>query len=210
MNLDNNFPAPLQVLMFLGSAMLAGVLILVSLYGLIRRKPWVRWSLGGLSIVAVIYFVLLLVFSEASREKTLARGQEKYFCEIDCHLAYSVADVQQIGEGNTGRLVAVTVRTRFDQETISRARPKNAPLTPNPRSVQLVDDAGEIFSPGMTSGTSLAQPLVPGTSYSTTFVFKVPNTAEGLRLLITAPGGPTEFLIGNELSLAHKKTYMAL
>lgn len=210
MNLDNNFPAALQVLMFLGSAMLAGVLILVSLYGLFRRKPWVRWSLGALAVGAVIYFGLLLAFSEASRDKTLARGQEKYFCEIDCHLGYAITNVQQIDESNTGRLLAVTVRTRFDEKTISPARPRNAPLTPNPRNVQLVDDGGESFSPGMSSGTSPVQPLIPGTFYQTTFVFKVPNTAQGLRLLITAPGGPTEFLIGNELSLAHKKTYMAL
>ena len=34
-----------------------------------------------------------LAFSAGSHETDLARGQEKYFCEIDCHLAYSVVDV---------------------------------------------------------------------------------------------------------------------
>ena len=210
MNLDNNFPAPLQVLMFLGSAMLAGVLMLVSMYGIIRKKSWLRWSLGALATGAVIYFGLVLIFSGVSSERTLARGQEKYFCEIDCHLAYSISDTQSIAEGNSDRLVAVTVRTRFDEKTISATRPKNASLTPNPRTVQLVDDAGNTFAPGLSSGTSLDRPLIPGESYLSTFVFKVPNTAQGLRMLITAPGGPVEFLIGNELSFGHKKTYMAL
>jgi len=210
MNLDNNFPAPLQVLLFLGSATTAGILILITIYGALRRKVWIRWSLAVLGIGAVIYFGILLAFSTASEEKTLARGQEKYFCEIDCHLAYSVTNVQLISEGNPTRLIAITIRTRFDEKTVSAQRPRDAPLTPNPRSVLLVDESGNTFYSGMSSGTSLAEPLIPGASYVSTLVYQVPKTSEGLRLLITAPGGPVEFLIGNELSFAHKKTYLSL
>lgn len=210
MNLDNNFPAPLQVLMFLGSATLAGMLLLVTVYGAIRRKPWVKWPAMGLAIGVVIYMGLLFLFSGVSNERTLARGQEKHFCEIDCHLAYSVTDVKELWADNGEREIAVTIRTRFDETTISARRPKDAPLTPNPRLVQLVDGAGKIYAVGSTQGVPLETPLIPGQSYTTTVMFEIPQNAEGLRLLITAPGGPVQWLIGNEMSVGHKKTYLAL
>jgi hypothetical protein len=209
-NLDNNFPAPLQVLMFLGSATLAGILVLVIIYGAIRRRTWVKWPLLGLVIGVVIYMGLLLLFSAVSNEKTLARGQEKYFCEIDCHLAYSVVDVKELGTTNGLQDFVVILRTRFDESTVSAQRPKNAPLMPNPRTVQLVDRRGNTYKAGRPEGVPLGTPLIPGQAYTTMIKFEVPPNAEGLRLLITAPGGPVEFLIGNEMSLGHKKTYMGL
>jgi hypothetical protein len=86
-----NFPAPVAVLGFL--AAVAGVVlsILAALTLLFVGKA--RWALRVGALVgtgAVVYIALLLGMSLASREVTLAPGQEKYFCEIDCHLAYSV------------------------------------------------------------------------------------------------------------------------
>jgi hypothetical protein len=210
MNLDNNFPAPLQVLMFLGSATLFGILALLTVYGVIRKKAWTKWPAIALGIGMISYLGLLLLFSGVSSEKTLARGQEKYFCEIDCHLAYSVADAEELGPANGVRDIAVTISTRFDESTISARRPKDAPLIPNPRAVQLVDESGKIYAAGSTNGVPLETPLIPGQSYTTTLMFEVPQNAKGLRLLITAPGGPVQWLIGNEMSVGHKKTYMAL
>lgn len=210
MNLDNNFPAALQVLMFLGSAMVTGILVLVTVYGAIRKRAWVKWPLIGLAVVGVLYLGLLFLFSGVSSEKTLARGQEKYFCEIDCHLAYSVADVKELGTANGAKQLAVTVRTRFDESTTSPQRPKDAPLTPNPRAIELIDRSGKVYAAGAAEGTPLERPLVPGQSYTTTLMFQVPPGAERLRLSITAPSGPVEWLIGNEMSFGHKKTYMAL
>ena len=49
-------------------------------------------------------YSLSLIYSFASSEKVLARGVEKHFCEIDCHLAYSVTDFRDtkvLGEGPT-------------------------------------------------------------------------------------------------------------
>ena len=92
---------------------------------------------------------MLLTASATSHEWSLAPGEEKYFCEIDCHLAYSVAGVEQmktIAGGETkqtaaGTLYLVTVRTRFDEHTISPHR-GDGPLFPSPREVKLVDDQG--------------------------------------------------------------------
>src|SRR5512146_2097379 len=158
MHVDGNFPAALQVLAFLGWGTLAGVLVLVSLYGFTRKKPWTKKTFGVLVGGAGLYFLLLAGFSVFSHEQTLPRGQEKYFCEIDCHLAYSIANVQWVGEDST-RKIAVTVRTRFDENTISVHRPKNAPLTPNPRKVVLVDTAGNSLAPLGISRTPLTTEL---------------------------------------------------
>jgi hypothetical protein len=59
-------------------------------------------------------------------------------------------------------------------------------------------------------GSSLEKELIPGQSYTTTLIFPVAQVEPGMKLLITSPGGPVALLIGNEMSLAHKKTYLAL
>jgi hypothetical protein len=209
MHTDNNFPAALQVVTFLGSAALAGMLGLVTVYGFARKKWWAKKTLAVLACAGGIYFMLLFGFSLGSRDVTLARGQEKYFCEIDCHLAYSVEGAKWIQDGEH-RSLAVTLKTRFDPNTTSSHRPKDAPLTPNPREVTLIDAAGDEYRAVETDGTSMQKPLVPGEVYTTTLVFRVPQENSGLRLLITSPDGPVPLLIGNEMSLGHKKTYLGL
>jgi hypothetical protein len=209
MHTDNNFPAALQVLAFLGTAMAAGILLLVTAYGLLRKKSWAKRTLALLAYGCGIYLMLLFGFSLGSHDITLARGEEKYFCEIDCHLAYSVEDTKWVTDGEHKSL-AVILKTRFDAGTISSHRPKDASLTPNPREVKLIDAAGHEYRAIGMQGTSLQQPLIPGESYTTILLFSIPQETSGLRLLITAPEGPVPLLIGNEMSLGHKKTYLGL
>ena len=141
-----NFPTPVAVLGFL--AAIAGsvfsVLTLLVLLSLHKTK-WARWIGALVGAGAVVYFGLLFGFSLGSREVTLAPGEEKYFCEIDCHLAYSVRASRE-GLQNGQRVLHVALRTRFDETTTSPTRPKNAPLTPNPREVVLVDGQGRTLS----------------------------------------------------------------
>ncbi len=209
MHVDGNFAAPLQVLAFLGSGMLAGVLVLLTLYGFARKKCWAPRTFGVLVGGVATYFLLLAAFSHFSHQQTLPRGQEKYFCEIDCHLAYSIADVRWADEGPTPAL-EIALRTRFDQNTISARRPRNAPLMPNPRTVVLVDAEGNALAPSRIAGTPLTTELTPGESYLTTFAFSGTRTLSGGRLLITSTDGPMALLIGNEMSWGHKKTYLGL
>jgi len=63
-----------------------------------------------------------------------------------------------------------------------------------------------------TGGTStpLREPLRPGESYTTDFVFDVPQDAQGLRLLIAEDCPETHFVIGHENSLLHKKIYFGV
>jgi hypothetical protein len=119
-----NFPAPLAVTAFLAAA--AGVILALAAAAIawFARKPKVaRACLLVLAAGATLYLGLLLVFSLASRPHILARTQEKYFCEIDCHLAYSLLDVKTEPAAGATHYV-VTIRTSFDETTLLQRAPK--------------------------------------------------------------------------------------
>jgi len=203
-----NFPAPLAVLGFLaacGGLFLAVASIVVFWFA--RKPKLARIASVAIGTGAVIYFALLFGFSAGSRERVLAHGQEKYFCEIDCHLAYSVVEAKTQPDGR----FVITLRTRFDETTTSPNRPRDAPLTPSAREARLVDSSGRVFAPAVAVGTPLTTPLKPGESYTTQLEFNLPKDATGLRLLInTVPQWPDKVVIGDENSWLHKKTYFAL
>ncbi|MEX0879948.1 MAG: hypothetical protein WEB59_12555 [Thermoanaerobaculia bacterium] len=165
--------------------------------------------------MAVIYGTLLLGASLLSRERTLATGERKYFCEMDCHLAYEVSEAAAPSE--TTRVVAV--RTWFDPRTIASAR-GNGPLTPNPRVVSLVDASGRRFEPSAEAtrawerahglSVPLTRVLRPGESYTTTFVFEVFPGVRAPHFFLGDPAGPENLLIGHENSPFHRKVYFAL
>ncbi len=208
-----NFPAPLAVMAFLAAA--AGLSLALASAAIARfaRKPKLsRAFLLAVLAGATPYAGLLFGFSLASRPHILTRTQEKYFCEIDCHLAYSLLDVRTEPAAGATRYV-VTIRTRFDETTTSPSRPKDAPLTPSPRTVALVDSSGHQYHPIAVQGTPLQTPLKPSDYYTTQLAFDVPPTAslKDLRLLITTtPAWPDLVVIGDENSLLHHKTYFAL
>jgi hypothetical protein len=220
--------APVVVLLFLGTTLMIAASFLLLLYGAVRRSPFLaRLGLGAVVTIVSGYFVLLTGVSFASSDEVLPAGGRKYFCEIDCHLAYSLIGAQTTAAlgpemeqvSARGKFVVVRVRTWFDERTISPHR-GNGPLTPNARKVMLVDDSERRFalSPeGQTAFARLAgesmpltQPLRPGESYTTDFVFDVPMDARGLRLLITEDDLETRLVIGHENSLLHKKIYFSL
>jgi len=205
-----NFPTPLAVAGFLAAVGGLALSLLAILVAWFVRKPRVAVGLAALAGAgAVVYLGLMFGFALASRDHTLARGQEKYFCEIDCHLAYSIVSVEaQPGFGLTR--YAVVLRTRFDENTISPRRPLDAPNYPDQRDVRMVDVHGRQYDLRSSSGTPLTTPIKPGDSYTTTLQFDIPPSASGLRLLITSPGSPSQLLIGDENSWLHKKTYFAL
>lgn len=206
-----NFPAPLAVVGFLGACVgLVLAIAAVLIFWLARKPRFARYAAVAIGAGAVTYFGMLVGFSAGSHNNMLARGQEKYFCEIDCHLAYSIVDVKTQTDGALNDYI-VTLRTRFDETTTSPNRPKDAPLTPSPREVRVIDRTGREYATASTSGTPLMTPLVPASSYTTQMEFRIPKGADGLRLLLnTAPAWPDRLVIGDENSLGHKKTYFAL
>jgi hypothetical protein len=220
--------APLVVLLFLGAVFLTAASLLVLLYGAARRsRLYTRVGGGGAVMVLACYALLLCSVSLASSEKVLPAGGWKYFCEIDCHIGYSVSGVETTGAigpetGVTsarGQFVVVRLKVWFDEHTISPNR-GDAPLTPNPRRVVLVDRNGHAYAPspegeaqlagGKDEAVSLRQPLRPGQSFAKDLVFELPTDASGLRLLITEDDPETVLIIGHENSLWHKKIYLGL
>lgn len=218
MNSNVNLEAAVGVLGFLGTGFCLFVASLLAVYSFARGKREraanvLLASFGGVAL----YLVLLLAFSLASREKQLARGEEKYFCEIDCHLAYSVLNVRRTKTlglapdaiSAEGIFYVVTVRTRFDETTITPRR-GNFPLTPNSRVARVFDEEGRGYELARTSGTPLTTPLRPGESYTTELIFDLPADARNPRLLINETNFVTHFIVGHENSPLHEKTEFRL
>jgi hypothetical protein len=220
--------APVVVLLFLGAVFVTAVSLLVLLYGAARRCALYARIGGGAAVMVVGCYVLLLCgVSLASREKVLPAGGWKYFCEIDCHIGYSLSGVETTGAigpemrqtSARGQFVVVRLKVWFDERTISRNR-GDGPLTPNPRRVVLEDANGRAYarSPegeaelarGKGEAGSLGEPLRPGQSFEKDLVFEVPKDAPGLRLLITEDDPETVLIIGHENSLLHRKIYLGL
>ena len=219
-----NLAAPIGVLAFLGTAMFLLVAGLVLIYSLATKKPRLgKLSAVSIAVVAFVYLSLMLIYSFASSKTALARGQEKHFCEIDCHLAYSIADEHdtktlgdvpnQINAAGTFRVV--TIKTRFDETTTSLNR-GNGLLYPNSRVVTVVDANGKKYFPSpegqrllessQAAGTPMTTPLRPSDTYTTTYAFDLPTDIRNPTLLIREGEWVTYFVIGHENSPLHKQT----
>ncbi|HTD78301.1 MAG TPA: hypothetical protein VK898_11740, partial [Chloroflexota bacterium] len=159
---------PFTVLLFVGAVLVGATLILLYVIARVtKREPFARITLRLLLGGAGLYLLLFLGASLLSHNRVLAPGEEKHICEIDCHLAYAIAATKSEPLPNGLVRTTVTVKVRFDEETISSRRPRDATLTPNSRYVALVDDAGNRY-PGSTDG--LKRKLIPGESYTTDIV----------------------------------------
>jgi len=230
---------------FLSLAALVASIIAIRLAGEDRLAGWfgraTAWlfagrglarKLAGVALVLVAgYGTTLLAASVASRERVLSATEEKYFCEIDCHLAYSIAGVERtrILAANptepsaAGEFYVVSVRTRFDEHTISPHR-GDSPLAPPPRIVTVVDAQGRSYAVSALGQQALENllgprwispttPLRPGESYVTHFVFDSPTGVTEPKLLIESPTSPAwigRVVIGDEDSFFHKKVYLRL
>jgi len=217
--------APLAMLAVLGSVGLTCLLIALAGIQALRGQGATARKLGlAALLVPVAYGVVLLGLGFVSRDRTLPPGKQKYFCEVDCHIAYSVIDVATpatlAGTAPTaGRFIVVTLRVHFDRASINPNRP-DTPLEQEPRALSLVDAAGNEYplsSSAMQALTAvhgeqkpLTLPLRPGESYLSEVAFDVPPSAAGLRLLIVEAQGPPRLLWGHETAPFHAKTYLAL
>jgi hypothetical protein len=220
-----SIPAPLSMFSFVGTGALEIALwtIATALVAMRRRRPVSLAAAGGMA-VAIAYFAALVGLSIRSRERILERGTEKYFCEIDCHVAYSVVGVETRtslgGRSARGSYRIVTLRIRFDERTTAPGRPREAPLTQELRFVRLVDGcgrnyprdaAGEAALARMTGPqTPLTASLRPGESYETRIVFDIPVDVRDPRLVVTGVAWMTPFLLGYEGSLLHARTTFRL
>ena len=210
MNTNVNLEAPLAALALLGTAFLIFVAAIVLIQSLVVRKLR-RAKFVTFAMIAVVAFYGsgVVAFSFASHNNLLARGQEKHFCELDCHLAYSIVNVAPAASLAGENAVMVTIKTRFDETTISRSR-GNGLLYPNPRALTLYDDRGNFYAPQSLSGTPLTMPLRPGESYTTEVVFTLPSGVKPARLLLNESDWITHLVMGHENSPFHQKTEFQL
>lgn len=212
-------------LLLLGSGFCIFVSLLLAFYGAIRKRGLLRKLGGGGALLGIAgYAALLLGVGILSQPKILNPGQWKYFCEADCHIAYSIADVRTAAtlgpEGTpvvaTGMFVVVRVKTWFDEHSIASFR-GDAPLTPNPRTVRLLDKEGHTYPPSLqaeealgVSSTPLSKPLRPGEHYFSDFVFDVPRGSTNLLLLISDKDPLDSLIVDHENSPFHGKILLAL
>jgi hypothetical protein len=208
-----NLSAPVGALALLGVAFLFLVAAIALAHSLIvRKRKRAKVVLLAMLIVAASYLAAILVFSLASHENVLARGQEKHFCELDCHLAYSIVATRQAKQLDgpkpltaQGQFTIITIKTRFDESTISPDR-GNGLLYPNGRVLTLIDDSGKNYLPVTQTGTPMTLPLGPGETYTTDVAFDLPAGAKPTTLLVNEGAWDTRFVIGHENSPFHKKT----
>lgn len=209
-----NLAAPVGALALLGTAFLLFLAFIVLMQSLIvRKRRRAKIFMLALLVIAGAYLAVMLLFSLTSHESVLARGQEKHFCELDCHLAYSIVNVTHSTTfGNApnqltarGQFIVVTIKTRFDETTIAPWR-GNGQLHPNGRALALIDEQGRRYSSVGETGTPFTTPLRPGESYTTELAFDLPPNVPPATLLINENAWETHLVIGHENSLLHKKT----
>lgn len=203
---NTNMAAPFSALGFLAGAVTVVFGIAAAAIAFATGHKIIARSLAiVLAIESVLYVALLVGYSETSKEVVLAPGAEKYFCELDCHLAYTVTAVRR--DGNS---VVVALRTRFDEHSIAPWR-GDAPLAPNPREIQVVDADGHMYAPHQSRGPTLTTPLRPGQSYTTEFTFNIPVDSRDPRLVLLSKNTvPERVMIGNENSFLHRKVSFRL
>lgn len=220
---NGNFEAHMAALCFLGTVGLSIALAVATIVLLFVRRKWSAYTLLAIPVLLAGYAAVLAFFSWASYDRTVARGDEKFFCALDCHIAYSVQSVERmkaIGDTTArGEFIVVTVRSHFDERTIAPWR-GNAPLTPAPPELVLIDNGGHSYrvsSAGQKAWEAShpqpqapETPLRPGESYENTWVFEVPADAQTVRLFAGWNGFPAYVLIGDEATPGHGKTYFAL
>jgi hypothetical protein len=214
MHTNLNLAAPIGALAFLGTGviLLLGAIVLGQSL-IVRRMGRAKVVVVLMLMVGVAYFGAMLIFSLRSRDQLLARGEEKHFCELDCHLAYSIASIAQaktLGEGAAqtqaqGQFTIITIKTRFDETTVGPRR-GNGLLFPNGRSFTLIDDHGKRYGLAAQAGTPVTTPLRPGESYTTELEFDLPPDVKPAVLLVNESAWETRLLIGHENSLAHGQT----
>ena len=220
--------SPIVVLAFLGAALVVAAGSAGTLFGVLSKRY--RFAVGSACVAAAVGGAYALVWAGAlfaMPERVLAQGEAKYFCEIDCHLAYSVARVERMASLGAGgpapssdSFLVVTVKTWFDPSTISPRRPLGATLKPNPRDVFLRTSDGTRYHPILggaaalaaagRSNTPMTEPLRPGESYETILVFDAPPGAPEPRLFVGNIPAESAFLIGHESAPPARKAWFSL
>lgn len=201
--------APVSILLLLGTVALLLLCLTGAAVAVLAGRPGTARRLAfSAACLTVLYATALFATGLAAKARTVRPGGGKAFCEMDCHLVYTAFSASLEDPSPGWRLAKIRLIARFDERTVSPTR-GDAPLTPNPREVVLVDAAGRRFA-AQSSDAALTRALRPGESVTAELAFEIPRDATGLRLLVTEADWPTRLLIGHENAPLSGKTYLAL
>jgi hypothetical protein len=186
-----------------------------------------RTFLGGAAILALLYGGGVVAASVSSSEVTLGPGDTKWFCGfyLDCHLGLSIDAHETVAElpGSNGPLKA---KGQFHIITLglhnSAKNPSVDMLLYRP-DVEVVDVSGRRYERSTVAEAALpsGMPASLGAETNVTHhplrasvVFDLPSNAREPRLIVTEGwiiDRAVELgLIGDENSIFHKRTYLAL
>jgi hypothetical protein len=195
----------------LGAAVVGGAAALVS--GRTRSAATLgRFAIAG----AGLYAALLLAVALSSREAVVPLHHEKFFCDVDCDLAFSVAEVRttkSLGQSTAkGIYYVVSVKARSDavQARVRLGSAVARVITDGGRAFEVSREGQAALDRTQDAGIPLTRELDPGTSRVTELVFDLPTDARNPRLLIGGGGWVTRFLIGDENSPFHRKVVFLL
>ena len=209
----------LLMLMTIGGLIVAAVLLGISL---LTKKTWLRnFVFGGVALWVVFYAVMLIGFSLASIEKTLAVSEPKEFCGfyLDCHLHTAVTGVRtakQIGDREAkGEFYIVKVKVFSDAKNPNIAfrllEPK-AEIADAQGRIYMRNKAVENLLP--TSQIQLNQDIKGTETLEKEMVYDITGPSDQLKLLVTEGYGVDKYieavLIDDEDSILHKQTYFKL
>ena len=209
----------LLMLMTIGGLGIAAISLVVSL---ISKKKWLRnFTLGGAAVWFVFYVAMLLGFSFASTEKTLAVNEAKEYCGfyLDCHMHTSVLGVRtvkSVGDRTAnGIYYIVNVKVFSDAKNpaikLRLLDPKARVVMPDGSKIER-DPSAEALLP--TANVELGTDIDNRTTIQKEIVFDIANASPNLKLLITEGYGIDRalehVLIGDEDSLFHAQTFFKL
>jgi len=190
-------------------------------YSLVARNAARARSIAvGMASGLSLYAAALVLVSLASRERSLGFDQERFFCGLDCDLAYSVVGVrtaralgpQAAASRAHGVYHVVSVRVRSDaaQARIDPNEPRAYVLSEGGRYFPVSSLGQGALERAESRSESWDQPLDPGASYTKDLVFDLPVGIRKPRLVISEGGWMTRLVIGDENSFLHRKTVFRL
>jgi hypothetical protein len=219
-----------NAILLLLTILTVGALAVIAFLAHRRKNPRAtRVAALLVGVIAIGYTALLLVASATSRERTLARGDVKWFCGfyLDCHLGLSVDGTETVKSimSPSGPVTASGLFHVVRLHLHNSARNPAINMTLYDPVAKVIDASGNQYlrasaaEQALASASTTAKPLpremrVTHQPAYATLVFDLPTDTRDLRLLITdgwVIDRALEFvLINDENSILHRKMLLAL
>jgi hypothetical protein len=208
----------MNILLLVGTVLGVGALALGAVMALITAAPLRAALLGALAGGwTALYAGAVIAVSLTSHHELLPVGETKYFCGfyLDCHVGVAV-----LGDSMAPDLGGRRASGVFHVLTLQfSSSARRETLRPWDVRMYLEDSTGRRFvrdhiaEEALGVGEALERDIAPGGSFVARVVFDVAEGARAPRLLVHQGPNllfPEALLIGDEASLLHRKTWLAL